>query len=162
MRFAGAVLILSGGWLCAGLRRREGRRLLALCEALTGDLAVLAWRVCVCREPVPRIIETALWESGAADRLWRPLHGALAAGERSLPECWRGAAAQLGEPLDRMLEPLGPLLPVGGDRLDRAVEETREELTGFLRAERARQAQDGRIAAALCLSGASLLVLVLM
>ena len=65
-------------------------------------------------------------------------------------------------PLDRLLAPLGPLLPEGGETLEAAIEETREELTGFVRAEAARQAGQGRITAALCLSGACLLILVLL
>ena len=68
-----------------------------------------------------------------------------------------GAAAALGT----VLAPLGPLLPAGGERLAAAIEETREELAGFLRAETARQASRGRVTAALCLSGACLLILVL-
>ena len=35
-------------------------------------------------------------------------------------------------------------------------------MTGYLRAEKARQAEQGRVTAALCLSGACLLILVLM
>ena len=64
--------------------------------------------------------------------------------------------------LDAMLAPLGPLLPEGGEPLERAVEETREELTGFAGEERARQAAAGRLTAAVCLSGACLAILVLM
>jgi len=48
------------------------------------------------------------------------------------------------------------------EALAAAIEETREELTRFLRAEQVRQAEQGRITAALCLSGACLLILVLM
>ena len=61
-----------------------------------------------------------------------------------------------------MLAPLGPLLPEGGEALTKAVEETREELTGFLREETARQASQGRVTAALSLAGASLAILVLL
>ena len=42
-----------------------------------------------------------------------------------------------------------------------AIEETREELTGFLREETARQAARSRITTALCLAGACLVILVL-
>ena len=63
--------------------------------------------------------------------------------------------------MERYLAPLGPLLPAGGERLAAAIEETREELAGFLRAETARQASRGRVTAALCLSGACLLMMML-
>ena len=46
--------------------------------------------------------------------------------------------------------------------LAQAVEETREELTGFLREETARQASQGRINAALSMAGACLAILVLL
>ena len=79
-----------------------------------------------------------------------------------LPGCWARAAAGLPPPLDRYLAPLGAMVPAGGACLAAAIEETREELTGFVRAEAARQAGQGRITAALCLSGACLLILVLL
>ena len=50
----------------------------------------------------------------------------------------------------------------GDETFSRAVEETREELTGYLRAETARQASQGRITMALCLAGAGLVILVLL
>ena len=56
---------------------------------------------------------------------------------------------------------MGPLLPEGGEVLAGAVEETREELTRFLREETVRQATQGRITAALSLAGACLAILVL-
>ena len=47
------------------------------------------------------------------------------------------------------------------ETLEAAIEETREELTGFLREETARQAARSRITTALCLAGACLVILVL-
>ena len=94
--------------------------------------------------------------------LWQPLAEALERQEtEGLPGCWARAAAGLPPPLDRYLAPLGAMVPAGGACLSAAIEETREELTGFLREEAARQAQQGRVNAALCLSGATLLILVL-
>ena len=80
----------------------------------------------------------------------------------SLPRCWRESVRTLPEPLGKLLLPLGPLLPEGGGPLAQAVEETREELTGFLREETARQASQGRINAALSMAGACLAILVLL
>jgi len=53
------------------------------------------------------------------------------------------------------------MVPAGGACLSAAIEETREELTGFLREETARQAARSRITTALCLAGACLVILVL-
>lgn len=162
MRWLGALLVLAGaggGWL---LTRRESLGPQRLARALLVDLGVLADGVCCLRRPLPDILREDLREGEGAVWLWRPLLAALE-GEtgRSLPGCWAGAAGALPAPLDGMLAPLGPLLPAGGEALRRAIEETREELTGFWREERARQAASARLTAAVWLSGACLLILVL-
>ena len=154
------MLFLSAGGWCL-LRRQEGREVLALARALLDDLAVLGYRVRVCRMPLPELLEEL--DGPGAEKLWTPLLERLRRADGdTLPQCWAEAAAGLPEPLERIMAPLGDLLSVGGARLDRAVEETREELTGFLREETARQAEQGRIHAALCLSGTCLAVLVLL
>ncbi|MDE7260913.1 MAG: stage III sporulation protein AB [Oscillospiraceae bacterium] len=160
-KLAGAALILlSAGTWCL-LRRREDREVLALARALLEDLAVLDSRVRLCRTPLPELLESL--EGTGADMFWRPLLERLERAEGdTLSQCWTAAAAELPEALARILAPLGALLSVGGARLDKAVEETREELTGFLREETVRQADQGRVHAALCLSGACLAVLVLL
>jgi len=161
MKLAGAAMLFCSavGWCL--LRRREGRTVLTLARALLEDLAVLGCRVRLCRTPLPELLEEM--EGPGADRFWRPLLERLRRTEGdTLCQCWAEAAAELPEPLERILAPLGTLLSVGGARLDMAVEETREELTGFLREETARQADQGRIHAALCLSGTCLAVLVLL
>ena len=160
MRGAGAVLILWGAAALFLQRRREELLPLRLGRALLEDLAVLSCQVRVCRTPLPRVLSEHLAEGLGAVWLWRPLLERLG-GEEGLPRCWRAAVRALPPPLDRLLAPLGPLLPEGGETLEAAIEETREELTGFVRAEAARQAGQGRITAALCLSGATLLILVL-
>ena len=161
MRGAGAVLILWGAAALFLQRRREELLPLRLGRALLEDLAVLSCQVRVCRTPLPRVLSEHLAEGLGAVWLWRPLLERLG-GEEGLPRCWRAAVRALPPPLDRLLAPLGPLLPAGGERRAAAIEETREELTGFVRAEAARQAGQGRITAALCLSGACLLILVLL
>jgi hypothetical protein len=161
VRGAGAVLILWGAAALFLQRRREELLPLRLGRALLEDLAVLACQVRVCRTPLPRVLSEHLAEGLGAVWLWRPLLERLG-GEEGLPRCWRAAVRALPSPLDRLLAPLGPLLPEGGETLEAAIEETREELTGFVRAEAARQAGQGRITAALCLSGACLLILVLL
>ena len=119
MKWLGAVLVLWGALEGFLLRRREALTPLKVGQALAEDLEVLRCEVCLCRAPLPEILEHTLAEGEGARYLW------------------------------------------GGERLAEAIEETREELTRFLRAERERQAAEGRVTAALCLSGASLLILVL-
>jgi len=162
MKWLGVLLILWGAGGFFLLRRRESLLPLKVGQALAGDLEVLRCEICLCRAPLPDILANSLAAGEGGRYLWGPLARLLPeAAERSLAGCWREAAQNLPEPLGRILAPLGPLLPVGGERLAAAIEETREELTGFLRAERERQAVEGRITAALCLSGACLVILVL-
>ena len=161
MRALGAVLVLlgaAGGYLT---RRREQALPLRLGRALLGDLAALDYQIRFCRAPLPALL--AGMEGPGAQWLWRPLAQALEqAGPGGLAACWAAAAAGLPRPLDRYLAPLGAMVPAGGSCLSAAIEETREELAGYLREETARQAQQGRVTAALCLSGACLLILVLL
>ncbi|MCI8438548.1 MAG: hypothetical protein HFF73_03375 [Oscillospiraceae bacterium] len=163
MRALGAALVLWGAGLLCALRRRESTLPLRVGQAVLADLAVLRYAVCVCRRPLPEICAGFSPDSLSARFLWEPLGRCLQdPADRTLPDCWAGAAACLPPPLDGYLAPLGPLLAAGGERLAAAIEETREEMTGYLRAEKARQAEQGRVTAALCLSGACLLILVLM
>ena len=160
MRGLGALLVLAGSGMAWVLHRREATLAMRLGEALLEDLAVLRYHVCVCRDPLPEILGKRLDSGLGAERFWRPLLDRLGA-EKSLASCWAESAGALPPPLDRLLEPIGPLLAAGGGPAGRAIEETREELTGFVRAEHIRQVQSGRLSAALCLSGACLLILVL-
>ena len=159
MRLMGVLLVLGGAVGCFILRRRQDMLPLRIGQALQGDLAVLRYQICVRRAPLPLILEQELCGGEGAEALWTPLAQMLA--EDTLPNCWEQAVQTLPQPLGRILGPLGPLLPAGGEELERAIDETREELTRVLRAERERQAMAGRLTAAVCLSGACLLILVL-
>ena len=156
MRVLGAALLLAGaGWYCLARRREECLRL-RLARALREDLLALRTGVCLRRDSLPRILE----ELGRSPA--RALWDALAAGLREegvLP--WTRALEALPEPLGGILAPLGPLLAQGGGELAGAIEEAREELSGFLRTERERQAERSRVRAALSLAGACLAILVL-
>ena len=160
MKLLGALLLLGSAGAWSLLRRREGQLPLRLGRALLEDLAVFRYHVQVCRTPLPELLEEVLTDGPGADRLWRPLGGFLEEGE-TLPRCWSSAVRTLPPPLGKLLAPLGPLRPAGGEALAAAIEETREELTRFLREETARQAAQSRITTALCLAGASLTILVL-
>lgn len=161
MKLLGALLLLGSAGVWCLLRRREGMLPVRVGRALLADLAVFRYQVLVCRTPLPELLGETLTEGPGADWLWRPLLERLSGGEDDLARCWRLTAAALPPPLDRLLAPLGTLLPAGGETLEAAIEETREELTGFLREETARQASQGRITAALSLAAACLLILVL-
>ncbi|MDE7244652.1 MAG: hypothetical protein K2O18_11865 [Oscillospiraceae bacterium] len=161
MKLLGTILILLGAAGLFILRRREGLLPLRVGQAVAADLAVLRREICVCRRPLPEICTEILTDGPGAAYLWGPLGRYLQENECSLPDCWARAAAALPAPLGPLLAPLGPLLPAGGEQLADAVEQTREELSRFLRAEAERQAACGKITAALCLSGACLVILVL-
>lgn len=162
MKLLGCALIL---WAAAQLWLTQRQRLLAplrLAEALRGDLALLKGRCCTGAVPLPAILERELTHGPGAAALWRPLLAALRQEEApALSSLWRQLTDPLPPPLDRLLAPLGPLLSLGGQGLSRVIDETREELTGFIRAERRRQAAAQRLCAALCFSGAALVILVL-
>ncbi|MDE6900222.1 MAG: hypothetical protein K2P15_04005 [Oscillospiraceae bacterium] len=162
MRLIGALLLLGGAGLWCLLRRREGMLPVRVGRALLEDLAVFSYQIRVRRTPLPELLEEVLAQGLGAEYLWRPLAERLAEEGASLPRCWRESVRTLPEPLGKLLLPLGPLLPEGGGPLAKAVEETREELTGFLREETARQASQGRINAALSMAGACLAILVLL
>lgn len=161
MKLLGALLLLGSAGAWSLLLRREGRLPLRLGRALLEDLAVFRYHIQVRRTPLPELLEEVLTDGLGAERLWRPLRSCLSEGAESLPQCWRTAVRPLPPPLGKLLAPLGPLLPAGGEPLAEAIEETREELTRFLREETARQAARSRITTALCLAGACLTVLVL-
>ena len=163
MRALGAALVLWGAGRLYCIRRRESTLPLRVGQAVLADLAVLRYQVCVCRRPLPEICGLFPPDSLGALLLWEPLGRCLGeTAEMTLPDCWAKALAGLPPPLAGYLAPLGPLLAAGGERLAAAIEETREEMTRYLRSETARQAEQGRVTAALCLSGACLLILVLM
>ena len=162
MKILGALLLLGGAGLWCLMRRREGMLPVKIGRALLADLAVFSYQIRVRRTPLPELLEDVLTDGPGADFLWKPLAERLGAEGTSLPRCWRESVQALPTPLGKLLAPLGPLLPEGGETLTEAVEETREELAGFLREETARQASQGRITAALSLAGASLAILVLL
>ena len=162
MKLAGVLLVLAGAGYGAWSLRREAMAPVRLGRALLEDLSALRYQVCVLRRPLPELLAGALAESPAAPKFWTPLEKRLAEDRgATLAACWRRTALALPSPLAEALAPLGEALPAGGGRLDAAINETREELARYVREETARQAQQGRLTAALCLSGALLLILVL-
>lgn len=161
MKIPGALLLLIGAALWCLQRRREGMLPIRVGRALLDDLAVLDYQVRVCRTTLPELLENILTEGPGAELLWGPLLEKLQSGSSPLPRCWQESVRTLPPPLGKLLSPLGTLLSEGDEILAKAVQETREELAGFLREETARQASQGRITAAVSLGGAVLAILVL-
>ena len=162
MRGVGALLILCAAGCGFALERGRSLHPLRLAQALAVELGILSAGVCRSRRPLPELLAGELGQGAGAAALWGPLLALLEQGAGPLSVCWGQACRDLPPPLDTMLAPLGPLLPAGGQALERAIEETREELTRFAGEERKRQAAAGRLTAAVCLSGACLAILVLM
>ncbi len=160
MRLLGSLMLLSGAGLWGLMRRREGLVPVRIGRALLDDLAVLDHQIRVRRTTWPELLENILTEGPGAELLWGPLLERIRAEGAPLPQCWQESVRALPPPLGKLLGALGPLLPEGGDALAKAIQETREELTRFLREEAERQASQGRITAALSLAGACLAILV--
>ena len=162
MKLSGALLLLCGTGLWCLMRHREAMLPIRIGRALLADLTIFSYQIRVRRTPLPELLEEVLTDGLGADYLWNPLARHLSEEGTSLPRSWQESVQALPPPLGKLLAPLGPLLPEGGGTLAEAVEETREELAGFLREETARQASQGRITTALSLAGASLAILVLL
>lgn len=160
MRALGAALILCAAGAGYVLRRREQLLPLRLGRALLADLSALEWGVCARRAPLPALLVDL--EGLGAKWLWAPLAAALEGEEESLSACWTRLTGRLPPPLDRYLSPIGELLGAGGTRLSETIGEARGALGDFLREEKDRQIHQGRLTAAVCLSGAGLLILVLL
>ena len=121
-KLTGAALVFfSAGCWCL-LRWREGREILELARALLEDLAALGCRMRVSRTPLPEALEPL--EGPGADRFWLPLLERLERSEDTLQACWAAAAAELPDPLERILAPLGAMVSVGGARLDMSHQHT--------------------------------------
>jgi len=162
MKLLGALLLLgSAGFWCL-FHRREAQAPIRLGRALLNDLAIFRYQVQTCRTPLPELLEDYLTDSPAAAVLWNPLRILLSEERYSLPQCWQITVLPLPPPVRKLLAPLGPLLPAGGEPLSSAIEETREELTRYIRDETVRQTAQNRISTALCLAGAGLVILVLL
>lgn len=162
MKLTGCVLLLwaaGTGWNSA---RRQKQEALALAQALWEDLAVLKSRVCTGNLPLLQVLEQHMGQSIGTAALWHPLQ--LMLKRRTSPSLsllWQEQAGTLPRPLGRILSPLGPMLREGGSALGRAIDETREELTRFIRTEHQKQAAEQKLSAALWFSGAALMILVL-
>ena len=162
MKLTGCLLILwAAGQGCLSARKRMLEPL-RLAQALAEDLAVLKSLACTGQFSLLRILEQDLAGGFGGAKLWLPLSRALkTAPAPSLPRLWQHYTAALPQPLDKFLSPLGSLLGAGGKELAVAINETREELAGFIRTERQTQAAKQKLSTAMWFSAAMLMILVL-
>ena len=159
MKILGALLVLLGGLSlrCALLRRRRERTEAG--EELCRCLDRLRRGIFVLRLPLPRLVEECRQEC----RLTAPFWGALAlamASQTPFPAAWREALRQLGEPYAALMAPVGQAL-TAGERED-LINLAREEVYRAVQEERRQRGEQARLITALCLSGALLLIVVLL
>lgn len=158
MKLLGAGLVLLGAALFLAGRRREERDGLLLMEAISEDLALFSYEITALALPIPRLMENRR-ESRAGRALWQPVLRYLA--EKTLEESWLLAVSKLPGGLPGCLAHLGGVLSVGGETAGRAIAETREALADIIAAQRTVQRERGPVRTSLVLSGAALLILVL-
>lgn len=157
-RILGSVLVM-GAFLTGWQRQRaERRRRMDTLWSLSSGLWRMAEAIRLERTPLPRLLER-LGREGA---FFAALGNALAAGERA-QNAWRRLAAEAPlAPADReaLAEAAGAL---SGDEAQvcRALTAAAEQLRRSLETERASSPEREKRAAALWLSGATLLVILL-
>ena len=129
-------------------------------ESLLADLFELRRGICSLRKPLPLLLRELAAHSLAAGGFWEDVAASLL--QKSVSDAWTDAIKRLEPDLQSRLAPIGGFLTGGEDELGKLIDETREELAGYLHAQRLRQAAQRRIETALCLAGAGLAVLVMM
>ena len=160
MKMLGILCVISGGIL-GFCRYQEDKKLpITVAQRLMTDLEQMRYEVCALRRPLPCILEHTLRASPLWELFWGELLRLLQKGDKTLGECWQQAARNLPPALGSLVQPLGGMLSVGGDDFARVLEELREQLAQFLQREQEQQALSKRLAAAVCFSGAGLLILV--
>lgn len=162
MKVMGVALIFWGAMLGYTQFRRWMNLKIRLGRALINDLGILKVEVCIRCRALPVILERELSDGIGAEYLWKPLLCRITSGNGAVRECWEEETANLPEQFPQRMAPLGAMLQEGGEPFSRAVEEVREDLRRDLYAEESRSALSVRLAGALCFSGASILVLILL
>lgn len=166
MRLIGAILIFCGALWGYMKYRAQVMLPLRLARALAGDLAVLRSGVCVNRRPLPALLARELSEGIGAQYVWIPFTNALACSAEgagmTARDCWTQVVDSLPPPLSVWLLPLGPLLGSGGEVVDQAIDEVREELLCYVHTGEERRSEQLKLSAALCFSGACFVVLLLL
>ena len=158
MKLLGCLLVAFGAVGLCLLRQREETALLDWGAAMLADLSLLRREVCLCRTPLPRVMEAFLCSSPFTGCAWQSFLRGLDQGADSAWECFLVCVPSCFAPA---LMPLGAHLSGGGEGLKRAIDETREELASHLRRERAELAQRSKLRWAISSCAAALVILVL-
>ena len=153
-KLAGAALIVAGAVWCCAARRRRQRQRLTLAQALSAMETGIRWQ----RRPMPQLLAQLAQRPVCGlyfDAMWEMLQSNI-----PLQSAWNRAFsripdAETAEVLRRM--------ELGGDetRLLTQLEDARQALTALAARWAREDAQDRRVAGALALSAAGLLVILL-
>lgn len=159
MKELGTLLVLLGALALRHSLLRRRREKMEAGEELCRCLDLLRRGIFVLRLPLPRLVE----ECRQGCRLTAPFWGELArsmAAQTPFPAAWQGALEQLDEPYAALLAPAGQALTAG--EREELIDLTREEVYRAVQEERRQRGEQSRLITALCLSGALLLIVVLL
>lgn len=160
MKLLGSVLVFISALYGYLLYRHGAARTIRLLRELADDLRLLRCRICVQRAALPVILEKDLSDGLSGRYLWMPLAARLARAEGAFDECWERSMDELPLMIAQRLAPLGKLLNLGGNTLERAIDETHRELLLLAQEQQRSSLVNSRLSAAVCFSGAAFLVLV--
>ena len=163
VKLIGSVLIFAGGLLARQCRRAECRRRLEALSDLLSSLRRMGEEIRMARTPLPLLLERLASGCGPeAGAFFRAAASAAKQGER-LPEAWKQAAEALPLPeADRMaVAALGEDLHGDEETICKAISLVTYQLAKALEESFRRKPEEDKRTAALCLSGAALLVILL-
>ena len=160
MKTVGVVLIIFSAGYAYLIYRRCILQTLHLVRSLADDLSLLRCRICVQRASLPVILTNDLSAGVSGKCLWVPLAARLARAEGAFDVCWNRSMDELPPMIAKHLAPLGKLLSVGGETLDRAIDEVHRELMELAEQQQRSSMVNSRLSAAVCFSAAAFFILV--
>ena len=164
LKLLGCVCILGGGVLARCVQTAERRREMDTLSDLLWALRRMADEIRMARTPLPLMLERLASGCGPeAGAFFRAAASAAKQGER-LPEAWKQAAEALPLPeADRMaVAALGEDLHGDEETICKAISLVTYQLTKALEESLRRKPEEDKRTAAVCLSGAALLVILLL
>ena len=160
MKLLGSVLTFISALYGYLVYRRGAVQMIGLLRELADDLQLLKCRICVQRASLPAILENDLSDGLSGKYLWIPLMTRLVHAEGAFDVCWERSVDKLPAMIAQRLAPLGKLLSIGGDTLERALDDVHRELLRTADEQEKMNSVNSRLSAAVCFSGASLLILI--
>ncbi len=163
LKLTGSVLVFGGGVLLRYLQAAQCRREMDTLSDLLMSLRRMAEEIRMARTPLPVLLGRLAGDCGPdAAAFFTAAADAARRGE-SLAAAWRQAAGQL--PLSAFgqtaLQELGGSLHGDEENIYKAISLVTYSLAQEAEERRSRQGEEARRATALCLSGAALLVILL-